>query len=119
MGQLKGGIIQFQADGATYDAKGAFTHNIMPAKREAVVGSSGVHGFKQTPQVPYIAGKITDDGSLDLKTLFSMTNATVTLQEANGKTVMLRGAYYAGSGEVETDEGEIDIRFEGKSGEEV
>lgn len=117
-GQRRGGIIQVSANGVSFDAKGEFTANIGRPKRESVIGSDGVHGFKETPQVSFIEGKITDRQGLDLAALVTMENATVTLQEANGKTIILRDAWYAGDGNVSTDEGEIDFRFESKSGEE-
>lgn len=116
--QKRGGIIQVGADGVQFDAKGEFEYNIGRPKREAIIGSDGVHGFKETPQVSRVAGKATDRGDLDLAALVSITNATVTLQLANGKTVVLREAWYAGDGTGHTDEGEIDLVFESKSGEE-
>jgi len=43
----------------------------------------------------------------------------VIAELANGKTVVLRSAWYAGEGKVNTAESEIDARFEGLSGEEI
>ncbi len=117
--QRRGGIIQLQCNGEMYDCKGAFTYNLGQAKRDAVVGSDAVHGFTEKPQVAFIEGAITDRGTLDLEALVTMTEATVTLLLANGKTVTLRDAWYAGEGTGNTEEGEIPVRWEGKSGEEV
>ncbi len=119
MSQRKGGIIQVAANGVLYDCKGAFDYNLGRAKRESIVGSDRVHGFKETPQVPYIEGKVTDRASLDLNALLVMENATITLTLANGKTVVLGGAIYAADGKVNTEEGEIEVRFEGDTCEEV
>jgi len=53
-----GGIIRFSIDGVQYRAKGNFSYMIGNPKREAVVGSDGVHGYKETPQALFIEGTI-------------------------------------------------------------
>lgn len=115
----RAGILFFKVDGAQYDAKGGFTYNLGAAKREAIVGSDAVHGYKETPQVPFIEGEITDRSDLDLEKLLNLDGVTVTLELANGKVVLLRDAWYAGEGNIGTEEANIQVRFEGLSGEEV
>lgn len=117
--QRRGGLIQVQVNGELYDAKGNFTFNLGRPKREAVIGSDGVHGYKETAQVPFIEGEFTDRGTMDIAVLVTMKDATVTLQLANGKVIVLRDAWYAAEGTGNTDEGNIGVRFEGKSGEEI
>jgi hypothetical protein len=114
-----GGIIQVKANGTIYSAKGQFTYNLGLPKRETVVGSDGVHGFKEMPQVPFIEGAFTDQGDLNMAALVTMKDATVTLDLANGKMIALRDAFYAGEGTGSTDEGEVDVRFEGEDAEEI
>lgn len=48
-----------------------------------------------------------------------MDNATVTLELANGKMIVLRNAWFASEGTVQTEEGTIALRFEGISAEEI
>ena len=110
--QRKGGIIYIQVNGQIYDAKGAFTYNLGVNKKEAIVGAEKIHGYKETPQVPFIEGAITDDIDLDLRSLQETDDATVTLELAVGKTVMLSTAWYADEGTGNTEEGEIPFRFE-------
>jgi len=119
MAQRRGGIIQFKVDSILYDAKGNFTYNLGRNKREPIVGADGIHDFKETPQVAYIEGEITDRGNLDIDALLQATSSTVTLLSANGKTVVLKDAWYAGDGDVQTEEGNIQIRFESSSADEV
>jgi hypothetical protein len=117
--QRRGGIIQLQLNGELQDAKGNFTYNLGRPKREAIVGADGIHGYKETPQVAFVEGEITDRGNLDLDKLVTMKDATVTLELANGKVVVLRDAWYASEGTGNTEEGNVAVRFEGKSAEEI
>lgn len=117
--QRRSGIIYVKVNSDVLDAKGNFTYNLGEPKREAIVGADQVHGFKETPQVPFIEGEITDRGSLDLKTLLRLEGAIVTIDLANGKLIVLRAAWYAGDGNAQTEEGNIAVRFEGMSAEEI
>ncbi len=113
-----GGVILFKIDGELFQAKGEFTYDIGVPKREAVVGMDALHGFKETPKVGFIEGAITDNDELDLKSLLNLRDTTATLELANGKVIVMREAYYAGDGNVTTNEGQIPLRIEG-FGEEV
>lgn len=120
MGQSrKGGIIYLKINGERYQAKGNFTYNLGKAKREAILGSDEVHGYMEKPQVPFIEGEITDASDLDLAKLVTMENATGTLELANGKTIVIRDAWYAAEGTGNTEEGNIGFRLEGLTCEEI
>ncbi len=114
-----GGIIEVKVDGEIYSAKGSWTYNLGIPKRDLVIGSDAVHGYKELPQEPFVEGVITDSGEISLKTLLSIKNATVTLSLANEKIIVLREAVFTGDGNVTTEEGEIAAKFSGKSAEEV
>jgi hypothetical protein len=115
----RSGTLFFKVDGAQYSAKGSFTYNLGEPKREAIVGADGVHGYKEMPQTPFVEGEITDSADLDVKTLLNLDGVTVTLELANGKVILLRDAWYAGDGNIGTEEANIQIRFEGISAEEI
>ena len=117
--QRRAGIIQLKVDGAIQEAKGSFSYNLGKPKRESIVGADGVHGFKETPQVAFIEGEITDNSSLDLEKLVTLDGVTATLEISNGKVIVLRDAWYAGEGTVQTDEANIGFRLESKNGEEI
>ena len=114
-----GGIIFIKVDGELFNAKGEFTYNLGLPKREGVVGADVVHGYKETPQVPYVEGAITDQSDLDVEALRKIKDATVTLELANGKVIVIREAWEASDGVGSTDEGELEVRFEGMRGEEI
>lgn len=114
-----GGIIEVKVDGSLYSAKGSWTYNLGKPKRDLVIGSDAVHGYKELPQEPFIEGVITDSGDLSLSALVLTKDATVTLSLANGKVIVLREAVFTGDGNGTTEEGEISAKFSGKSAEEV
>ncbi|MDR9749847.1 phage tail tube protein [Pseudomonas sp. SZMC_28357] len=118
-GKRVGGIISLKINGDMYFAKGDFTYNIGMPKKEGVVGSDRVHGYKETPQIPFIEGEITDRQEMSLEDLLNTTDATITLELANSKVIVLREAWYASEGTGNTGEGNIAVRFEGMSAEEV
>ena len=115
----RGGIISLKVDGQQLDAKGNFTYSGGEPVREGLAGSDGVHGFKETVRVPFIEGEITDRADLDVSALKKTENATVTIQLANGKVFVLRNAWFAGESTGNTEEGNLNVRFEGLSGEEI
>lgn len=119
MSQRRGGIIQVQVNGEVFSAKGNWSYNLGRPMREAIVGADGIHGYKETPQVAFVEGEITDLGTLELATLVTMDGVTVTLTLATGKVVMLREAWFAGEGTANTEEGNIAVRFEGLGAEEI
>lgn len=88
--------------------------------RETMVGSDGVHGYKETPQACYIEAEITRGADVDLENeVFGVTDATVQLPLRDGTVVELRNAWYAGEGSVSVEESSVAVRFEGMSGSEV
>ncbi len=119
MAVRRGGTIFLKVDGVQYDAKGEFTYNPGQPKREMIVGADKVHGYKESPKVAFIEGAITDDSALDVAAFQNITDSTVTLNLANGKTFVLREAAYVADGDITTEEGEIQVRFEGLGSDEI
>lgn len=113
------GILDFKADGIRYSAKGNWTYNLGKDKREGIAGADAVHGYSEKPQIPYFEGVITDQPDLDVTKLLDLKNVTLTLSLRNGKVIVLQKAYYAGDGNVTTEEGEIEVRFEGFKADEI
>lgn len=115
----RSGTINIQVNGKVYDAVGEFSYNLGQPKREALVGPDRVHGYKELPQQPMIEGEIRDASDLDVASFLNLTDATITIELANGKTIMLRQAWYAGDGNIATEEANVEFKFEGMSCEEV
>jgi len=114
-----GGILELKVDGNQYLVKGSFTYNLGIPKKEMIVGMDGVHGYKETPQVPFIEGSITDTADISVSDLRKLINVTAVLRLANGKTISIEEAVEASDGDVTTEEGEIQVRFEGTKGTEI
>lgn len=119
MAERVGGIIFLKANGEQFRVKGGFTYDLGQPKRDAVMGHDGPHGYKEVPKVPYIEGEITDGQDVDQEQLQNITDATITLELANGKVVALREGWYAGDGTTGTEEGNTSVRFEGMRAEEI
>lgn len=119
MSNLIAGVLEFKVNGEIQNAKGNFTYNLGKVKRDAIVGPDRVHGFKAMPQVPFIEGEITDRSDLNLETFLDTDDSTITLSLANEKVIVLKEAWFAGEGNVQTEEANIACRFEGISAEEV
>lgn len=110
-----GGKLFISSNGVRLAAKGEWTVNPGVDKRDAVVGADQVHGYMEKPQVPSFEGAVTVMPDLDVKALLNTKDATITLELANGKTPVLREAWYAGEGTFKTDEGELAVLFQGLS----
>lgn len=116
----RGGVIFFKVDSVLREAKGNFTYNIGAPKRDALINADlSIAGYKEMGQIPFIEGEITDASDLVLSDFLNIENATLTLELANGKVFTIRNAWYAGEGNVQTEEGNIQIRFEGIEAEET
>lgn len=121
MSQRKGGITFLKVDGTQLSVKGEATYGLGKNERTAIVGQDGVHGYSEVPTAPFIEVTITDSDELSLDTLAAITDSTLVLELANGKAVALRGAWNTNKDglSASTKEGEIALRFEGLSAEEI
>ena len=116
-----GGIIELQVNGVQYLCKGSFTAQLGNPKREDVIGSSpDGSGFKETNQLASIEGEITDQPTFSISVLQRLTGQTVIMRMANGKSIVLDDAWFSGDGTVQTEEGNIAVKFSSaKPGQEV
>ena len=113
------GVAYIFVDGRQYPLRGDLTVSIDTIEREGVAGMDGVHGFTETPRVPFIEGAISDLGGLSLIVLQDMCDVTVTVELANGKVYILRNAWTSTAREFDAAEGQATVRFEGMSAEEL
>ncbi len=115
-----GGKYFIAVDSIAYYGEGVFEYSAGYDKNEEVMGSHGLAGYKSTPVAPYISGTIIDDGSFPISALAKIKNSTITLDLANGKQVVLRGAVSANDdGFKGNTDGKFSVKFFGDSLEEV
>lgn len=112
------GVAYLKRDGVPYDLRGSLTIQPLSTQKEGVAGLDGVHGYKETPVVPYISAEITPNGAL-LKAMQTVTNATITAECADGTVYVLRGAWFSGLAERNAGEGTVTLKFEGMSCQEM
>lgn len=111
------GTAYFTVDGTRYSLKGNMTIALGAREREAVVGLDEVHGYKEIPAVAFIECDVTDKPDFNINVLNDLDDSTVTVELVNGKVAVLRNAWQANNIELNVDEGELSVRFEGKKGE--
>lgn len=114
-----GGITHLSINGVRYALKGVAEYKIGVNERSTVTGMDGVHGYSEKPSAAMAKVTITDRGDLDVRELQEVDNATIALELANGKTVMLYEAWQAGDNGITPEEGEISCQFDAKRGEEI
>lgn len=121
MGQRIAGTCFLKINGEQVPLKGSFSFGLGRSTREGIVGPDRVHGFKELPTVPFIEGQITNTYEINLDSLSKLTEETIILELANGKIIALREAWSVNPDGLkgDTEEGAVDVRFEGLSAEEV
>ena len=117
MSERVGGIIFLNINGEGVRAVGDFEWNTGEDVRTTVTGASGIDGYSETPQPAFIAGQIRVTSEINPGEIRQLKDATVTLELPTGAQVILRDAWFAGEGSARTEEGVMDVRFEGASGE--
>jgi len=110
------GIAYISVDGQNYMLAGELAYSPGDVERESLVGQDRVHGYSEKPRAPFISGSFRDAGTLTVADFNAMTNVTVTLELANGKTVIGRNMWTTEAQEVKTPDATFEAKFEGFSG---
>jgi hypothetical protein len=109
------GTAFFKIDGLQYSLKGALSIQPLSEERAAVTGMDGIHGYSETPIVPFISVELTKTPGLSMAAIGAVTNSTITAECADQTVYALRNAWFAGQSEVNGGEGTVTLRFEGLS----
>lgn len=110
------GVAFLSVDGVTYPLEGALTYTPTKRTRETKTGQDTVHGYGEMPTPGKIGGSIRDSGGLTVGDFNDMTNVTIVLQLANGKTVTGRNMWTVDAQEVDTVEAKFEVKWEGPEG---
>lgn len=109
----KAGIASLSIDGAAYDVVSEAEYMSSLVHRETLIGQSGVQGYSEMPQAPFISATIRDNGALTVGGINALTSSTLVLTLANGKVVYGDGMWNTECSEVNSQEGTFSIKFEG------
>lgn len=113
------GAAYLHVDGKNYLVAGDLSYNVSRVSRESLLGMDGVHGFKETPHAGFISATLRDAGGLTVADFNAMTNVTVTVELANGKTVVGRNMWTVETQESKAAEGTFEVKWEGPFVEEI
>jgi hypothetical protein len=110
------GTVFLSANGRTLPLVGNFEYSSADEIREVKTGMDTVHGYSAKPKPNFIAGTVRDMGGLTVAELNAMTDVNLFAALANGKNV--NGAEMVQVGEIsaKSEEGEIEVRWEGSPG---
>jgi hypothetical protein len=104
-----GGVRLASKEGAKLD--------IGAMERTGEIGDAGVLGYKEKPTVPYVECTVAHDAGTQLQTFADMVDVGVFFDTDTGRSYVLRNAWRAGK--IEMTNGDVSLRFEGMSCEEV
>src|SRR5258708_38483655 len=92
-----GGYGDVSYNGNILPFRGELTWNFQVFSYKGVAGRDGrVHGSLAEPNVPYIEGTFTFDGSYTTADLAAIADATISVTLATGMQLVLRGARVSG-----------------------
>lgn len=86
-------------------------------ERAGETGDVGVLGFTEKPSIPFVECTIKHNANTSLRELADMKDVTISFDTDTGKSFVLRNAWNAKA--LEMDKGDISLRFEAMSCEEV
>ncbi|MEZ2293096.1 phage tail tube protein [Variovorax sp. RCC_210] len=116
MGNRVAGVCYVKVDGAQLEVKGGLECPINNRKREAIVASAGVAGFKETTVVPYVKLTAIFTADFPKEKISAATDMTITAEYANGEVYTLSDAFLANESAAKGEEGEIELEFNGMRG---
>lgn len=109
------GTASFTVGGVTYLLSGELSYIVSTVERESLVGMDSVHGYKEMPHVGQIKGTLRDNSSIKVADFNAMTSVNITLQLANGKTIVGSNMWCTGVQEAKATDGTFEVSFEGNS----
>lgn len=110
------GIAFITVDGQSYMLEADAAYKVSKVKRETKVGQDTVHGYGEKPEPGMISATLRDAQGLSVASINAMTNSTVVLQLANGKTIIGSRMWTVDVQEVKTAEATFEVKWEGRDG---
>lgn len=105
------GRVFITVNGSRLASKEGAKLNLGGVSRAGVAGDTGVHGYSEKTEIPFIECTISHKADTDLVALAAWANETAVFQTDTGQTYLLRNAWQ--SKPPELSKGEISLRLEG------
>ena len=102
-----------------YNSDGGELMTISKVERKGIAGQDYVHGYSETPRVPFIEGDVSMVPELSTEEIENIRDATVTAELINGTTYTLVRAWCTSAFDLNTAEGMFRVRFEGEDTQEI
>ena len=112
MGKKVAGTVYVKVDGGQLTVTGGVECPLSDKKRESVAPGF----FKEEDLVPYVKLTCVNDPDVPKKQIMATTDATLTVEFANGEVYVLSGAYVIGEPAAKGDDGTLEIEWNGIKG---
>ncbi len=116
MSKRMAGIAYIKVDGVQFEVKGNIEAPVTQFKREPVMGLAGQIGFKETAREQYVKFDAGFTSDFPINQINTVTNATITVEYANGMVYTLTNAYETGDTGANGEEGSVGLYFSGTTG---
>lgn len=109
------GTAHIKIDGVSYstDIEDGYTIKFQTLKATPITSSDGTIHYSETPVPDTLSGTLLTTADLNPSTLYNLRNTTIQVQLNNGKTAVLRNAFFSGDPSVSTKDGKFTIEFTG------
>ncbi|WP_110947415.1 phage tail tube protein [Pseudomonas bohemica] len=109
------GTCYLSADGVSYMLAGDFSYKVSGVTRETLTGLDAVHGYSEKPGAGAISASLRDGGNVSLADINAMSNVTVVVELANGKTIIGRNMWTLEQSESKAADATFEVKWEGPS----
>lgn len=111
------GTCFIKVDGEQIEISGGVEAPLNDKKREPVVGSSAVAGYKETVITPYVKLTAILVPGFPRDKISSADDMSITVEFANGDVYTLANAWLASESAHKGDDGTVDLEFNGFKGQ--
>lgn len=111
------GRVYITVGGRRLKSKEGAKINIGGPERTGEVGDAGVLGYTEKDTIPFVECVIKHDSDTSLREFQAMTDVTISADTDSGRSYVYRNAWFAKGNEI--DKGEVSLRFEAMSCQEV
>lgn len=116
MGRRIAGTCYFKVDGEQLELSGKAEAPLTTKKRETLVSTTGVAGYKEEHRVDFIKGTFFIPPGFPRAKLDESDNMSITVEFANGEVYTLSGAYVVGEPSYDSEAGTAEYEFNGTKG---